>query len=32
MNPLDEYPEARKYLYMFQWIVNAWSPSPVPTS
>jgi uncharacterized membrane protein YhdT len=23
MNPLDQYPEMRKYLYMFQWIVNA---------
>jgi uncharacterized membrane protein YhdT len=22
MNPLDQYPEARKYLYMLQWIVN----------
>jgi hypothetical protein len=22
MNPLDEYPQARKYLYMFQWLVN----------
>ena len=23
MNPLDAYPELRKYLYMFQWVVNA---------
>lgn len=22
MNPLDEYPKARKYFYMLQWIVN----------
>lgn len=22
MNPLDQYPEARKYLYMFQWVVS----------
>jgi uncharacterized membrane protein YhdT len=23
MNPLEQYPEARKYLYMLQWVVNA---------
>jgi hypothetical protein len=22
VNPLDQYPELRKYLYMLQWIVN----------
>lgn len=22
MNPLDQYPEVRKYLYMLQWVAN----------